>query len=84
MGLSQVELAEKMGISCPRLNELIHGKRGVTPDTALHLEQLFGMEAQFWLNLQLARELYEITHSPSMKGIRKIKRLTPSKQFGAI
>ena len=48
MGLSQTELAEKKGVSYPRVNELIHGKRGVTPETALRLEQLFGMEAQIW------------------------------------
>lgn len=77
MGLSQTELAEKMGVSYPRVNELIHGKRGVTPDTALRLEQLFGMEAQFWLNLQLASDLYAVSHSPAAKGIRKIKRLIP-------
>jgi addiction module HigA family antidote len=77
MGLSQTELAEKMGVSYPRVNELIHGKRGVTPDTALRLEQLFGMEAQFWLNLQLAWDLYAVSHSPAAKGIRKIKRLIP-------
>ena len=41
MGLSQLELAEKIGVSYPRVNELIHGKRGVTPDTALRLEQLW-------------------------------------------
>jgi len=75
MGLSQTELAEKMGVSYPRVNELVHGKRGVTPDTALRLEQLFGMEAQFWLNLQLAWDLYEVSHSPAAKSIRKIKRL---------
>jgi len=63
--ITQSELAEKLGVSYPRVNELIHGKRGVTPDTALRLEQLFGMEAQFWLNLQLAWDLYQ----------EKIKRL---------
>ena len=73
LGLSQTELAEKMGVSYPRVNELIHGKRGVTPDTALRLERLFGMEAQFWLNLQLAWDLYEVSHSPAVKEIRKIK-----------
>jgi addiction module HigA family antidote len=77
LGLSQTELAEKMGVSYPRVNELVHGKRGVTPDTALRLERLFGMEAQFWLNLQLARDLYEVCHSPAVKSIRKIKRITP-------
>jgi len=79
MDLSQTVLAEKMGVSYPRVNELIHGKRGVTPDTALRLEQLFGMEAQFWLNLQLAWDLYAVSHSPAAKGIRKIKRLIPNR-----
>jgi addiction module HigA family antidote len=81
MGLSQSELAGKMGVSYPRVNELIHAKRGVTPDTALRLEQLFGMEAQFWLNLQLAWDLYAVSHSPAAKGIRKIKRLIPDSRI---
>jgi addiction module HigA family antidote len=72
IGLSQTDLAKKMGVSYPRINELIHGKRGITPDTALRLERLFGMEAQFWLNLQLAWDLYEVSHSPALNAIRKI------------
>ena len=50
--LTQREAARQLGISYPRLNELVHGRRGVTPDTALRLERLLGMEAQFWMNLQ--------------------------------
>ena len=73
--ISQSELAEKLGVSYPRVNELIHAKRGITPDTALRLEKLFGMEAQFWLNLQLAWDLYHATHSSTAKEIKKIKRL---------
>ena len=75
LGMSQAELAEKIGVSYPRVNELIHGKRGLTPDTALRLERLFGMEAQFWLNLQLTWDLYHAAHCPAAKEIRKIKRL---------
>jgi len=75
LGISQAELAAKLGVSYVRINELIHGKRGITPDTALRLEQLFGMEAQFWLNLQLAWDLYQLLHSPAAKRIRRIKRL---------
>lgn len=78
LGLSQTDLAEKMGVSYPRINELIHGKRGITPDTALRLERLLGMEAQFWLNLQLAWDLYEVSHSHASKAIRKIIPLTPN------
>jgi addiction module HigA family antidote len=75
LGMSQSELAAKLGVSYPRINELVHGKRGITPDTALRLEQFFGMEAQFWLNLQLAWDLYQLIHSPAAKRIRRIKRL---------
>lgn len=75
LNVSQTELAEKLGVSYPRVNELIHGKRGVTPDTALRLERLLGMDAQFWLNLQLAWDLYQAQHSPTVRDIRRIRRL---------
>jgi len=75
LGLTQSEFAEKLGVSYPRLNELIHAKRGVTPDTALRLERLLGMDAEFWLNLQLAWDLYRVQHSPAAKQIAKVKRL---------
>jgi addiction module HigA family antidote len=57
------------------VNELIHGKRGITPDTALRLERLLGMEAQFWLNLQLAWDLYQAKKAQAGKGIARVKRL---------
>jgi addiction module HigA family antidote len=77
LSLSQTDLAERLGVSYPRVNELVHGKRGVTPDTALRLERLFGMEAQFWLNLQLAWDLYQAQHSRAARHIHKIRRITP-------
>lgn len=57
-GISQKAFAERLGVSYPRLNEIIHAKRSVTPDTALRLERALGMDAQFWLNLQLIWDLY--------------------------
>jgi len=75
LGMSQAKLAERLGVSYVRINELIHGKRGGTPDTALRLERLFGMEAQSWLNLQLVWDLYQLIHSPAAKRIRRIKRI---------
>jgi addiction module HigA family antidote len=75
LGLSQRELSQKLGVSYPRLNELIHARRGMTTDTALRLEQLFGVEAQFWLNLQLAWDLYHARRSAQTKSIRRIERL---------
>jgi addiction module HigA family antidote len=75
LGLTQVELASRIGVSYPRINELVHGKRGMTPDTALRLERLLGVEAQFWMNLQLAWDLYHAAHAESSKDIRRIQRL---------
>lgn len=51
-GITQVELARRIDVSFPRVNELINGKRGVTVDTAVRLARLFGTTPQFWLNLQ--------------------------------
>jgi addiction module HigA family antidote len=75
LGVTQRELAKRLGVSYPRINELIHGKRGMTPDTALRLERLFGMEALFWLNLQLGWDLYHAVHSPAARQIKHIKPL---------
>lgn len=59
LNLTQVQAAEKMGISLNRLNELIRGKRGVTADTALRLAKLLNTTPEFWLNLQNAYDLYQ-------------------------
>ena len=52
MGISQYRLAKDIGVTPRRVNEIIHGRRGITADTALRLGRFFNMEAQFWLNLQ--------------------------------
>lgn len=75
LGLTQAELAERIGVSYPRVNELVHGKRAMTPDTALRLERLLGVEAQFWLNLQLRWDLYHAGRADSAAEIRLIRRL---------
>jgi len=75
LGMTQTQLAESIGVSYPRINEIIHGKRGITPDTALRLERLFGVSAQFWLNLQLGWDLFEAQHSKAAREIRKIRPL---------
>ena len=63
LNLTQVQAAEKMGMSLNRLNELIRGKRGVTADTALRLAKLLKTTPEFWLNLQNAYDLYEAKHA---------------------
>jgi addiction module HigA family antidote len=57
MGITQRELADGIHVSYQRINELINGKRGVTPGTALRLSQFFGTSAGFWMNLQLRWDL---------------------------
>lgn len=61
--LTQTEVAQRLDISLPRLNELIEGKRGVTPDTALRLERLLGQTGDFWLTLQLHWDLWHARDS---------------------
>ncbi len=62
MGLSQTELAQAIHVPYQRINELVNGKRGVTPSTALRLSKFFGNSPQFWLNLQQNWELYHVLH----------------------
>lgn len=56
--LSQTELALALGISRRRVNELINGRRAITPDSALRLAAYFGNDAAFWMQLQLAWDLH--------------------------
>lgn len=55
--ISQYRLAKEIGVSSRRINEIIHGKRSITADTALRLGRYFGMEAEFWMNLQTHYDL---------------------------
>jgi len=52
LNISQYRLAKSIGVPLRRINEIVQGKRGITADTALRLGKFFGMEAQFWMNLQ--------------------------------
>jgi len=74
MGITQSELAAAIGVTFARVNEIVRGRRGITPDTALRLERYFGVSAQSWLNTQLRWDLYKAMHAPEAKSIAKIKR----------
>lgn len=56
-GISQYRLAKSIKVPPRRINEIVHGKRGITADTALRLGRFFGMSAQFWMNLQVRYDL---------------------------
>ena len=60
MGISQYRLAKDINVPPRRINEIVHGKRSITADTALRLGRFFGMSPQFWLNLQTRYDL-EVT-----------------------
>lgn len=57
--ITQVDLAKQLGIPIQRLNTIIKGKRGVSADTALRLSRVFGTTPEYWLNLQMAVDIYE-------------------------
>jgi addiction module HigA family antidote len=52
MGISQYRLAKDISVPPRRINEIVHGKRAITPDTALRLSRYFGLSERFWINLQ--------------------------------
>jgi addiction module HigA family antidote len=56
--ISQTELAEALGVSRRRVNELINGRRAITPDTAVRLAMYFGNDAAFWMHLQVAWDMH--------------------------
>src|SRR5438552_19063785 len=71
LGISQSAFAVRLGISFPRLNEVIRGKRSVTPDTALRLAQVLGMSADFWLGLQQDWDLWHALQSEKTAAIAR-------------
>ncbi len=79
LGITQSNFALRLGVSFPRLNEIIRGKRGVTPDTALRLARVLGMPADFWLGLQLDWDLWRAMRGENAE---EIGRLTPVRQQG--
>src|SRR3989338_2464277 len=59
MGISQNKVAREIGVPPRRINEIVHGKRAVTADTALRLAQYFGVSPEFWMGLQADYDLEE-------------------------
>lgn len=57
MELSQYRLAKEISVPARRINEIVKGKRAITPDTALRLSRFFSMSERFWLNLQMRYDL---------------------------
>lgn len=75
LGITQNKLAVSIGVPPRRINEIVHGKRGITADTALRLARYFGTSAEFWINLQ---SHYELDRAENLAG-EQISLITPLK-----
>ena len=72
LGLTQRQLAKAIHVPYQRVNEIINGRRGMTPSTALRLEKFLGMSSSFWMNLQLRWDLYH-AHERDDKELKSIQ-----------
>ena len=75
LGMSANALAMALHVPAPRINEIVHERRAVTPDTALRLARCFGTTAQFWLNLQSSYDLKQAEHDVGKRIIEEVKPL---------
>ncbi|MGK7875618.1 MAG: HigA family addiction module antitoxin [Xenococcaceae cyanobacterium] len=75
MNLTQRELASRIHVPYQRVNELVNARRGITPSTALRLAKFFGNSPDFWLNLQLRWDLYQV----KKKEDEEIEKIAPLK-----
>jgi len=73
MDLTQRGLAEGIRVPYQRVNEIVNGKRGITPSTALRLAKFFGNSEGFWMNLQLRWDLYQARESEA----NELKKIQP-------
>ena len=72
MGMTQQALATAIQVPYQRVNEVVRGRRGVTPSTAIRLSRFFGTSPDFWMNLQLRWDLYH-TQRAEADQIKKIR-----------
>jgi antitoxin HigA-1 len=71
LGISQNQIARDLKVPPRRINEIVHGKRGITIDTALRLGRHFGTSAEFWINLQTHYELEVAEDNKLMEKVNK-------------
>ena len=71
MGVTQVDFAAHLGVPVQRINEIVRGRRGVSPETAWLLSAALGTTPHFWLNLQIAHDL---AGSRPKRSIRRLRR----------
>ncbi len=79
MRLSQTDLARALRVPLNRVNELVRGKRGITPESALLLSEYFRNSAEFWMNLQTAHDLSRARHEMRKRPARISRSKAPAK-----
>jgi addiction module HigA family antidote len=84
-GISQNALARQMRLPPRRVNEIVLGKRAITADTALRLEEAFGLDARHWLRLQVEYDLDQATLPPDKRAKKAPapKRSRPARRYDA-
>jgi antitoxin HigA-1 len=76
MGLTQRELADAIHVPYQRVNDIVNGRRGITPSTALRLAKYFNTSADFWMNVQLRWDMY-FAQQDELKVLEAIRPLAP-------
>jgi antitoxin HigA-1 len=78
LGVTQAELADALGVDRTTVNEILNGKRSITPEMAVRLGYTLSTTTQYWLNLQLGVDMYKALHSPIRSDLNKLRILVPS------
>lgn len=73
LGITQVELADRLGVSRRTVSEILHERRPVTPDMAIRLGKLLGNGAGLWLRMQQALDVWQLEHHGGYEHIRLLK-----------
>ncbi|WP_456325344.1 HigA family addiction module antitoxin [Desulfonauticus submarinus] len=82
LNITQSQLARDINVPPNRISQIIHGKREITPDTALRLGKYFGIEPEFWMNLQMRYNMKVAKTNLEKKIDEEVKtRITPSQDF---
>jgi addiction module HigA family antidote len=75
MNMSQKSFSEQIHVSFQRINELVNGKRGITPETAWLLSKSLNTSPEFWMNLQSSYDLSKINREKLLKDVKRIHEL---------
>lgn len=78
LNITVTNFADRIGVTRARLSEIVNGRRGITPDTALRLARVLNTSPGLWLNLQQNVDLYDALHSETAEEIERLRPLIPA------